>query len=149
MTLVAFITQRNDGNYFYRFAAGLPSFKLIQKKHKITMRHEKFQRCIAACYDCATECKNCENACLDEADVKEFVHCIRLDSDCATMCVLTAKLISGGSEFSERICELCADICDACATECEKHSDHEHCKECAEACRSCAEECRSMIKVQV
>lgn len=108
------------------------------------MSHEKFQSCIDACYDCAAECKHCETACLEEKDIKELVRCIKLNSDCATMCVLTAKMMSGGSEFSSQVGELCADICDACAEECEKHSHMEHCKKCAEACRTCAEECRAI-----
>jgi len=110
------------------------------------MSHEKFQRCIDACYACATECKHCENACLEEKNVKDLVYCIKLNSDCATMCVLSAKMMSGGSEFAEQLCELCAMVCDACAAECEKHAHMEHCKKCAEVCRECAEECREMSK---
>jgi hypothetical protein len=114
-----------------------------------SMSHEKFQNCIDACYECATACKHCANACLDENDIKTLVACIKLDSDCATMCVLSAKMMSGGSRFSSAICELCAEVCDACAKECEKHSHMEHCKKCAEACRKCAIECRAMSEMHV
>ncbi len=113
------------------------------------MSYEKFQSCINACYECATECKRCSSACLGEQDVKNLTQCIRLNSDCATICVLAAKMMAGGSEFSERICELCADICDSCAMECEKHSEPEQCKKCAEVCRKCAFECREMNKISI
>src|SRR5207248_2223137 len=108
------------------------------------MSHEKFQSCIDACYECATECKHCENTCLDEKDVKKLVHCIKLNSDCATMCVLSAKMMAGGSEFANRLCILCAEVCDACADECEKHAHMDHCRNCAKVCRSCAKKCREM-----
>lgn len=109
------------------------------------MSHEKFQTCINACYECATECKHCENACLNETDVSKMVRCIKLDGECATICLAAATLMSGGSGFSNDICRLCAEMCEACATECEKHSHMEHCKKCAEVCRSCARECKSMV----
>jgi len=108
------------------------------------MSHEKFEDCIDACYQCATECKHCENACLDEIHVKDLVRCIKLNSECATMCVLSAKMMAGGSQFAAKLCLLCAEICDACAEECEKHAHMEHCKVCAVTCRSCAEACRQM-----
>jgi hypothetical protein len=51
--------------------------------------------------------------------------------------------MSGGSDFSGRICALCAEVCQACADECGRH-DVDHCQQCAEACRLCAAECRKM-----
>lgn len=110
------------------------------------MNHEKFQSCIDACYDCATESKHCSNACLEEKDVRDLAHCIKLNSDCAATCVLSAKLMSGDSEFAIQMCELCAAICYACAKECEKHEKLEHCKKCADACRHCAKQCRMMSR---
>ena len=111
------------------------------------MSHEEYQSCIEACYECATECFHCENACLEEKNAKELVQCIRLNRDCADVCLLAAKIMSSGSSFANEICGLCASVCDSCAEECEKHSHMEHCKKCAEACRKCAEECRAMSNV--
>lgn len=112
-----------------------------------SMSHSEFQSRIDACFQCATECSHCENACLSEQDVKSLTHCIRLNSECAAICVLTARMMSSGSEFANQISELCANVCDACARECENHSSMDHCRKCAEVCRACSEECRSMIKV--
>lgn len=111
------------------------------------MSHEKFKNCIDACYDCAILCKHCEVSCLNEEDVKMLARCIKLDSDCAAMCNMTALMMAGGSEFVNEFLQLCAFICDDCASECEKHMHMEHCKKCAEACKRCADECRETIKI--
>jgi hypothetical protein len=111
------------------------------------MSHENYQSCIEACYECATECRHCENACLEEKNIKDLVQCIRLTSDCAAVCLLAANLMSAGSIFSNQVCGFCASICDSCAEECKKHSGMNHCGRCAEVCRRCAEECRAMSTV--
>lgn len=108
------------------------------------MSHQKFQSCIAACYECAIECAHCESECLKEQDINMLARCIKLDHDCAAICFLAIEAMASGSEFAKQICKLCAEICEICALECEKHSHHEHCKKCAEACRKCAVECNKM-----
>lgn len=110
------------------------------------MSYEKFQSCINACYECAAASKHCTNACLEDKNVNNLTHCINLNSDCAAMCLLAAKLMAGGSEFSIQICEVCAGICNACAKECENHLQLEHCRKCAEVCRLCVKECRIMSR---
>lgn len=112
------------------------------------MSHEQYTKVIDTLYQCATDCIHCENACLDEENVKGLVRCIKLDRDCADFCLFTARALAADSEFSSEISLLCAKICDACADECEKHSMHmDHCRVCMESCRRCAEECRSVVSV--
>lgn len=106
-------------------------------------KYEEYQACIVACHDCVVACNHCAASCLQEPDVKMMVRCIGLDMDCAQLCEVAAALMSGGSDFSGRICALCAEVCQACADECGKH-DMDHCQQCAEACRRCAAECRKM-----
>lgn len=108
------------------------------------MSHERYQSIIDTCYDCATECLHCQNACLEEDNVNEMIRCIKLDNDCATICLVAATMMAGGSEFAKQVSQLCSSLCDACAEECEKHSNMEHCKKCAEKCRKCAEACREI-----
>lgn len=108
------------------------------------MSHEHHQSMISAMNDCAAECNHCASACLDEKDVA-LANCIKLDIDCAEICMLVAGFTSRGSVHAMHLMNECAEICDACAEECEKFADqYDHCKKCAEVCRSCAEECRSM-----
>lgn len=112
------------------------------------MSHEQFRGVIDSLNQCATDCIHCANACLEEQNVKELVRCIRLDRDCADICIMTAKMLAGGSEFSTDMTLLCAKICETCGDECEKHSMHmDHCRVCMESCRRCAEECRSVANV--
>ncbi|MBB1193776.1 MAG: four-helix bundle copper-binding protein [Flavobacterium sp.] len=111
------------------------------------MSHQKFKDCIDACSECAVECSHCESECLNEQDVKMLARCIKLDHDCAAICLFAMQAMASGSEFTEKICKLCAEICTACAEECEKHAHMEHCKNCAESCRKCAVECSNMSKL--
>lgn len=109
------------------------------------MSHRQYEGLIDTLNQCAAECIHCENACLEEDNVHELVRCIKLDRDCADVCLFTAKMLTAGSEFSTEVIQLCAKICDACGDECERHaSKMDHCRACMEACRRCAEECRSV-----
>ncbi|WP_310394401.1 four-helix bundle copper-binding protein [Hymenobacter sp.] len=96
---------------------------------------DALSRCIAACELCA-------DACLDEADLKMLVPCIRLDHDCADICRLTAAFIARGSDHTAHALRECIEICQQCHDECAQHS-HDHCKRCAEACKACLEACRA------
>ena len=113
------------------------------------MSHEKFKSCIEKCFDCAVMCNHCANACLSEKEVAVLTECIRLNHECAEICLFAVDAMSRGSEFSDKICRLCAEICDECARECGKHDHMEHCRKCAEACRACADDCRSMFIIAV
>lgn len=112
------------------------------------MAHDKYRTCIEACLDCAQECEHCATACLQEEDPKMMERCIRLDRDCADMCVLAAQMMSRDSEFAHDFCRLCAEICAACGEECRKH-DMAHCQRCADACERCSKECESMAGAHV
>jgi Domain of Unknown Function (DUF326) len=103
--------------------------------------NEKIESLKKQLYACADACGSCFDACLKESDVQMMVGCIRLDRDCADICLITASYLSRGSEFAHDILKKCADICDKCAAECAKH-DRDHCKKCAEACKACADACR-------
>nr|WP_313633045.1 four-helix bundle copper-binding protein [Brevundimonas naejangsanensis] len=100
-------------------------------------------RAIEAGYGCAAVCRICADACLAEEMVRDLTQCIRLDLDCADVCLATAGLAvrrAGSNEaLIKRMLETCAD----CAIECEKHAEmHEHCRICAEECRRCEDACR-------
>lgn len=106
----------------------------------------QYQVCIDACLACTQACEFCASSCLTEPDVKAMVECIRLDDDCADICLLTARMLMRNSRFNAEICHHCAELCQACAAECSKHK-HDHCQRCAAACRRCAEECRKLALV--
>ena len=103
--------------------------------------------CIERCFSCAQTCTACADASLAEDAIEPLRRCIRLDLDCADICITTGTIASRRTETSEQVLlqllELCANICQICAEECEEHAaHHEHCKICAAECRRCEESCR-------
>jgi Domain of Unknown Function (DUF326) len=111
---------------------------------------DRLSRCIEACYDCAQACTACADDCLSEQSVAELVKCIRLNEDCADICVVAGRVNSRQTEYdanvTRAIVQACAETCSACGDECERHaSHHEHCRICAEACRRCEEACRELL----
>jgi hypothetical protein len=110
------------------------------------MGDEKFQSCIDTCLECANQCDYCILECLKEENIKVLVQCIRLNRECAQMCLNTARTMTLGSEHYWDVCKVCADYCDRCVIECEKRTYMDCCRLCVEICKRCADECRK-IKV--
>ena len=107
---------------------------------------EPVASCIEACFHCASICHACADACLAEDMVKDLTQCIRLDLDCADLCLTAGTMMlrrTGSNEdVLRRMVDACAVTCRLCAEECERHAAHHmHCKHCAEACRDCERAC--------
>jgi hypothetical protein len=103
------------------------------------MVEDQYKLCMQLCQACSDTCIACAAACENEASPM-MKTCISLNMDCAEFCRLTASYLGRNSEFSELVCQDCAEICTACAEECVNHQA-DHCIQCAQACRACAEEC--------
>ena len=107
-----------------------------------TTATDDLARCIEECFACAQSCTACADACLGEETVADLRRCIRINLDCADVCVTTGRVVSRQTEpetaILRTLVEACAEACRACAEECERHAAHmEHCRVCAEACRGC------------
>ena len=101
--------------------------------------------------ECIQECQNCHNICLETT-----IHClemggehissehIRLLTDCAEICQISANFMLRASDLHTSTCSACAEVCERCAQSCEQFTDDEMMQECAEACRSCAQSCHEM-----
>ncbi len=108
-------------------------------------------RCIEACVACEQACTQCADDCLSEENVAELVKCIRLNEDCADICVVGGRVANRQTEYdanvTRAVIEACARVCKSCADECDRHaSHHEHRRICAEACRACEEACRDLLE---
>jgi hypothetical protein len=108
-------------------------------------------RCIEECYACAEACNICADACLGEEMVKMLVRCIRLNNDCADICIATGRMLSrlNGPDWGlvRQQVQTLALACRICGHECEKHaSEHEHCRVCAESCHRCEESCNQLLQ---
>ena len=102
---------------------------------------------------CLENCRSCEQACMETVQYclkKGGEHAkadhIRLLMDCARACGTSAAFIISDSEFSKRMCAICADICSKCADSCAKLPPDDVMKACAEACKRCAGTCKEMAK---
>jgi hypothetical protein len=49
--------------------------------------NEALIRCLEECYSCAQTCISCADACLAEDMVDQLRQCIRLNQDCADLCL--------------------------------------------------------------
>lgn len=105
------------------------------------MNNQKFLEKLA---HCAAACDNCLDACLDEDNLKMMVKCIRLDRDCAKICMLTHSFVASNSAHAKHVAKECQEICRLCGEECAKH-ETDHCKECAKACKECEDACRAFL----
>lgn len=106
---------------------------------------ESYGPCIAACYACATVCERCAVTCLEDTHDALMSRSINLAMDCAQICRTAAALMSRNSDFSDTVCEACADICSACAAACNHHNVRQ-CRQCADACLRCAALCREVAR---
>ncbi|MBC2774008.1 four-helix bundle copper-binding protein [Rhizobium sp. AQ_MP] len=106
--------------------------------------------CIEACFNCAQTCISCADACLAEDMVAELRQCIRLNEDCADICLATGRAAirrtGRNTEVLQKLVEACTRACALCADECGRHGEmHEHCRICGEACRVCENACRQAL----
>ncbi|MDX9974527.1 MAG: four-helix bundle copper-binding protein [FCB group bacterium] len=109
------------------------------------------QECVEACAECGQTCAACADACLGEDQVKMLVRCIRLNLDCAEICLATGAVLIRQTEANDAILReqlrACATACRVCGDECQNHADmHEHCRVCAESCRRCEEACNGLME---
>lgn len=102
---------------------------------------EKYQVCIDACADCIVACKDAATENLKEDDIEMMSRTIKLDHDCAAVCILAMESMASDSELVSQICKLCMEVCNICAEACEEYDYMAQCKISAEACRKCAIEC--------
>jgi len=110
----------------------------------------------AAMKQCAQNCTNCHNICVETLDYclgmgGQHVGQARLKSllDCADTCRTSADFMLRGSALHTKACGLCAEACASCAASCEKFGDDPAIKACAEECRRCEASCREMAKMNM
>lgn len=108
---------------------------------------QELEQCIKDCLDCYKLCIKTISHCLEKGGKHAEASHIALMKDCADMCRTSADFMLRNSNWSGRICSLCADICIECATSCDKLADDEHMRECADMCRRCAESCKRMAEM--
>jgi hypothetical protein len=98
--------------------------------------------CIAACNECNRTCLQHIEHCLSLGGAHSEPQHISMLLTCASVCRVTAELMSIESDWYATMCDLCAQVCDECADACDDLGDMD---DCVAACQDCAEECRAMV----
>jgi hypothetical protein len=108
------------------------------------MYDERWETCIRACDNTASESERCIAKWLAEEDVENLAECIARARDVVDSTKIAAQWMARGSEHASTMARICAQICEDCAVECDNHKEfHASCASCAESCRRCAHECRN------
>jgi hypothetical protein len=104
------------------------------------------EACFKACSDCAKACDMTFTHCLKQVaeGKKEHAKALRLASDCAGFCGLSACMIAKQSPLMVHSCGACAEACKTTAAEVEKFDSAEM-KAAAKTLRECERSCRSMV----
>lgn len=96
---------------------------------------------------CGAICNSCADACLAEttgAEPMDMSQCIRLNLDCADLCLATSRIATRrtGHDVSliRTVLKACIEACQRCGAECGKH-ETAHCQRCATMCNECVEDC--------
>lgn len=67
------------------------------------------------------ECTQCADSCLSEQDIAALAKCIRLNLDCADVCVATGRVLSRQTEYDANVTwslvEACIAACRSCGEE--------------------------------
>ena len=83
--------------------------------------------------------------------VQQLRQCIRLNLDCADVCLATGRIMSRQTAFDATVAraalQACVQTCRVCGDECEVHARHgmAHCQTCMEACRRCEQACNAVL----
>ncbi|KAB2898293.1 MAG: four-helix bundle copper-binding protein [Kofleriaceae bacterium] len=113
---------------------------------------QAFAMCIDAAFKAAQACMACSDICLAVEDARLLIKCVRLNSDCADLCVATGWMLSRephpDRETMQRQIEACAKACQETAAECERLATlYPHTKVCAAACKRCVAACLDALRL--
>jgi hypothetical protein len=109
-----------------------------------SMMDEKMRACIQECQNCQNVCTETITHCLQIGGDHAEPNHIRLQMDCAEICLTSANFMLRMSDLHAETCGVCAEVCERCAEDCERFGDDEMMQQCAQACRSCAQSCHEM-----
>jgi hypothetical protein len=103
------------------------------------------RECVDECLNCYTSCEATLVHCLELGGKHAEPDHIRLLTDCARICAISADFMIRQSDVHMQICGVCAEVCRRCAVDCERIDPSDKTmKACAEQCRRCAESCEQM-----
>jgi hypothetical protein len=90
--------------------------------------------------ECAITCERCVSLCMNEDDPSLMAKCIKLNLDCADMCLHTIKSTTSNFLLVRNSLAAVKELCQKCAQEYRKFKI-DYCQACADICERCAAEC--------
>ena len=115
--------------------------------HQVT---REMREAIQNCQECHATCTETTAYSLLQGGKYAESDLVSLLLDCAQLCAVSADFMLRMSQFSGRVCGVCAAICVPCADSCERVAPADTMmKRCADVCRRCAESCRRMAEETV
>lgn len=113
---------------------------------------QAFALCIDAAFKAAQACMTCSDMCLAVEDARLLIKCIRLNGDCADVCVATGWMLSREPhperDTMQRQLEACVHLCEETAAECERlGAIYPHAKVTATACKRCVVACLDALRL--
>ena len=107
----------------------------------------RMQECVDECLSCYATCEATIAHCLEMGGKHAAADHIKLLTDCARICSISADFMIRESDVHGQVCAICAEVSRHCAEDCERvDSSDKMMRDCAERSRSCAESCSSMAK---
>lgn len=106
------------------------------------------QDCLEACAECVQACDQGFQHCFSQVAEGKSEHAksMRLLSDCAGFCGLSACMIGRGSPLMVHSCNACAEACETTLAEVQTHSSDPEMKKAVEKLTACKESCEKMVK---
>jgi hypothetical protein len=98
------------------------------------------QSAVTDLWDCHRMCEEMIAECLRRGGEHASPDRIRMLTDCADICQITADFLVRNSEVASKMCGMCAEMCIRCAEMFERTGDDQF----AQKCRKCADACRQM-----
>ena len=99
--------------------------------------------------DCANANVKCVAECLSKNDAKLMMECVQYCSDCAELCMKTARLLKVGSKMGVQYLSLCEEVCKLCYEECRKYTNLNSCVECMQHNMRCADVCNARMELML
>ena len=99
--------------------------------------------------DCAATNVRCVAECLSINDARLMMECVQYCSDCAELCMKTARLLKAGSRMGVQYLTMCEEASRLCYEECKKYSNLRVCVDCMQENKRCADACRARTELML
>ncbi|MFO1533634.1 MAG: four-helix bundle copper-binding protein, partial [Thermoplasmatota archaeon] len=113
------------------------------EKPRVGPEGQPYRPDVAVVEACASTCSATFAYCLTQGGDYVDEHNLKSLFDCMEVCLLTASLVSRGSQYGEQLMAVCAEACRDVAAGAQQFGDDAHMRTCAGAARQAEAWCRA------